>query len=182
MSDSQPSTLQSYIDSATGKAQSALGGVTGNSGDQAKGDLRKEKAEAEHDASHATARIPGATISGSGAAVTDNEKRTQGSWDQTLGSAKEALGGLVGSEDLKAAGRQQNLEGQHQEAKGQLSDLGSGVAGRAQGALGSAVSSVTGDKSGQAHYEQMRAEGKTQQRGVEAEVQQQAEAERRENI
>ena len=44
------------------------------------------------------------------------------------------------------------------------------------------MSSVTGDKSGQAHYEQMRAEGKTQQRGVEAEVQQQAEAERRENI
>ena len=57
------------------------------------------------------------------------------------------------------------------------------MAGRAQGALGSAVSSITGDKAGQTHYEQMRAEGKTQQRGVEAELQKQAEAEqRRENI
>ena len=85
------------------------------------------------------------------------------------------------SQSLKAAGRQQNLEGQQQEAKGQLSDYGSGISNRAQGAVGSAISSVTGDKEGQAHYEQMRAEGKTQQRGAEHDIVKQAEAERREN-
>ena len=31
---------------------------------------------------------------------------------------------------------------------------------RAQGAVGSAVSGLTGDQAGQAHYEKMRAEGK----------------------
>ena len=99
MSDSnQPSTLGAYVDAATGKAQSALGSLTGNTGDQAKGELRENKAQAEYDASHATAKIPGATISGSGAAVADNSDRSQGSWNQTMGSAKEALGGLIGNE------------------------------------------------------------------------------------
>ena len=83
-------------------------------------------------------------------------------------------------QNLKQAGRQQNLEGQQQEAKGQLNDFGSGLAGRAQGAIGSAVSGLTGDQAGHAHYEQMRAEGKTQQRGAEHDIQKQAEAERRE--
>jgi uncharacterized protein YjbJ (UPF0337 family) len=99
MSDSnQPSTLGSYVEAATGKAQNVLGNLTGNSGDQAKGELRENKAQAEYDASHATAKIPGATISGSGAAVADNTDRSQGNWNQTLGSAKEALGGLIGNE------------------------------------------------------------------------------------
>ena len=87
----------------------------------------------------------------------------------------------LSSQSLKASGRQQNLEGQQQEAKGQLSDYGSGISNRAQGAVGSAISGITGDKDGQAHYEQMRAEGKTQQRGAEHDIIKQAEADRREN-
>lgn len=86
---------------------------------------------------------------------------------------------LTRFQSLKSAGRQQNLEGQQQEAKGQLSDFGSGIANRAQGTVGGAVASMTGDKSGQAHYDQMRAEGKTQQRGAEYDIQKQAEAERK---
>lgn len=92
------STLKSYVDSATGAIQNAFGNVTGNRGDQAEGELRKDKAEAEHDASHATAKLPGATISGSGAATRDDPNRTEGSWNQTAGAAKETVGGLVGSE------------------------------------------------------------------------------------
>merc|ERR1712000_13438 len=176
--NNQPSTGNSMLESVTGKAQQALGNLTGNTGDQAKGELREDKAQAEYDASHATAKVPGATISGSGAAVTDNSDRSQGSWNQTMGSTKEALGGLVGNESLKQAGRQQNREGQEQEARGQLSDLGHGMGDRAQGAVGSAVSGLTGDQAGQAHYEKMRAEGKTQQRGAEHDIQKQAEAER----
>lgn len=96
--NNQPSTGNSMLESVTGKAQQALGNLTGNTGDQAKGELREDKAQAEYDASHATAKVPGATISGSGAAVTDNSDRSQGSWNQTMGSTKEALGGLVGNE------------------------------------------------------------------------------------
>lgn len=99
MSDStQPSTLKSYVDSATGKAQDVLGSLTGNTGDQAKGEVRQDKAQAEYDASQATAKVPGGAISGSGAVSKDDPNRTQGSWDQTMGSTKEALGGLIGNE------------------------------------------------------------------------------------
>lgn len=83
------------------------------------------------------------------------------------------------AKSLKSAGRQQNLEGQQQEAKGQLSDFGGGIANRAQGTIGSAVAGLTGDQKGQEHYDQMRAEGKTQQRGAEHDIQKQAEAEQR---
>jgi hypothetical protein len=80
---------------------------------------------------------------------------------------------------LKQSGRQQNLEGREQEAKGQLSDFGSGVGNRVQGTVGSAVAGLTGDREGQAHYDQLHAEGKTRQRGAEHDIQKQAEAERR---
>jgi uncharacterized protein YjbJ (UPF0337 family) len=92
------STLKSYVDSATGAAQNALGNLTGNAGDQAQGEARKNKAEAEHDLSHATAKVPGGAISGSGAFSKDDPNRTEGSWNQTVGSAKETLGGLIGNE------------------------------------------------------------------------------------
>ncbi|KIL96473.1 hypothetical protein FAVG1_01217 [Fusarium avenaceum] len=173
MSDAQPSTLKSIVDSTTGAVQNAIGSITGNTSDQAAGDLKKQKAEAEHDASHATAKLPGATLSGSGAATRDDPNRTEGSWNQTAGSAKETIGGLI-------AGREQNLEGRNQEAKGQLSDLGSGISERAKGTIGGAVSNLTGDKEKEAKYDELRAEGKTRQRGVEHDIQKQAEAERRE--
>lgn len=75
-------------------------------------------------------------------------------------------------------GRQQRREGEQQEAKGQLGDLGGGLARRAQGAVGGAVAGLTGDAAGRAHYEAMGADGKAQQRGVEHDVQRRAEAER----
>jgi hypothetical protein len=64
---------------------------------QAEGQAKRDKAQAEHDASHATVKLPGATATASGVAK-DDPKRTEGSWDQTLGSAKEAVGGILGSE------------------------------------------------------------------------------------
>lgn len=98
MADNQSSTLKSYVDSATGAVQNALGNLTGNTDDQAQGEVKKQKAEAEHDASHATAKLPGGTLSGSGAFTKDDPNRTEGNWNQTAGAAKETLGGLIGSE------------------------------------------------------------------------------------
>ena len=48
-------------------------------------------------ASHATAKLPGFTATASGV-TRDNPDRAGGSWDQTVGAAKETVGGLVGSE------------------------------------------------------------------------------------
>lgn len=91
------STLQAAIDSVTGTVQSVIGSVTGSTSDKAQGDAKKDKAQAEHDASHAAVKVPGATVSASGVAK-DHPDRSAGSWNQTVGSAKEAVGGLIGSE------------------------------------------------------------------------------------
>lgn len=53
------------------------------------------------------------------------------------------------------------------------------MASRAQGTIGGAISGLTGDKEGEAHYDRMRADGKAQQRGVEADLQKRAEAEQK---
>ncbi|KAK1749952.1 hypothetical protein QBC47DRAFT_394826 [Echria macrotheca] len=175
MSDNNTSTLKSYVDSAAGAVQSVVGNVLGTSGDQAEGKAKQQKADAEYDASHATVKLPGVTATSSGVAK-DDPDRAAGSWNQTIGSAKEFAGGLVGSENLKQAGRQQNLEGQEQEAKGQLSDYASGAADRVAGTLGGAVAGVTGDRTKQAEYEAKHDTGKTQQRGAEYDIKKQAEA------
>jgi uncharacterized protein YjbJ (UPF0337 family) len=96
--DKAPSTLQSYVDSATGAVQSAIGSLTGNTGDQVKGDAKKDAAKVEHDASQASVKVPGATISSDGGVNKDHPDRSAGNWNQTVGSAKETIGGLVGSE------------------------------------------------------------------------------------
>jgi hypothetical protein len=41
--------------------------------------------------------VPGATVSSAGVAK-DDPNRTAGSWNQTAGSAKEFVGGVVGNE------------------------------------------------------------------------------------
>jgi uncharacterized protein YjbJ (UPF0337 family) len=116
MSDKNTSTLQSYIDSASGAVQSAIGSLTGDASDQVRprlppnpsalytnnpqnaGETKKDKAQLENEASHATAKIGNYSASSSGAITKDDPNRTEGSWNQTIGSAKEAIGGLVGSE------------------------------------------------------------------------------------
>jgi len=90
---------------------------------------------------------------------------------------KEFIGSTFGAKGLQQEGARQNKEGQAQEAQGQISDLGSGISDRVQGTVGGAFSSLTGDKSGQAHYQAMHDAGKTTQRGAEADIQKQAEAE-----
>ncbi|KAI0402561.1 hypothetical protein F4802DRAFT_575581 [Xylaria palmicola] len=171
------STLKSTIDAVTGAAQNALGSITGNTADQTKGEAKQHKADVEHDASHATAKLPGFTASSSGSITKDDPDRAAGSYNQTAGSAKEALGGLLGSESLQAAGRKQNREGQDQEAKGQVNDYVSGIGDRATGTAGAAVAGLTGNKRAQANYREQHDDGKTQQRGAEHDIKKKADAE-----
>jgi len=173
MSDKNTSTVQSYIDSASGAVQSAFGSLTGNTSDKNSGEFKKDKAQAENDLSHTTAKVGNLSASSSGAITKDDPRRTEGSWNQTVGSAKEAVGGLIGSEDLKRTGAQQNAEGKSQEAQGQLNDFGSGVADRVAGAVGGAVAGVTGDRDAQLKAQEKHDIGKTQQRGAEHDIQKQ---------
>lgn len=148
------STLQSYADSAMGAIHSGIASITGSAGDQANADQAKAKAEAEKDLSHSAAKAGPFTISSSGAPAKDNSDRTEGQYDQTMGSVKEALGNLTGNENLKTQGREQNMQGQGQEAKGQLSDLGQGISDRVGGTVGSAYATLTGNKAAEEVYQQ----------------------------
>ncbi|KAG9774775.1 hypothetical protein ABEF93_004657 [Exophiala dermatitidis] len=170
-----PSTLKSAVDTATGYVQSGIAAVTGNPQDKAKAEQYKDKAATEHDLSHSAVKAGPVTVTPTGAAKDDSD-RTQGKWDQTIGSAKETVGNLLGNESLKQEGRDQNAQGQGKEAKGQLNDLGKGVSDRVQGALGSAVAGLTGDRTEQEKYNEIHDQGKTRQRGVEVELDKEASA------
>ncbi|KAH8197142.1 hypothetical protein TruAng_008708 [Truncatella angustata] len=174
-SNDNTSTLKSYVDSAVGAAQNVLGNLTGSTGDQVQGQAKQDKAQAENDASHATLKGPGFTASSAGVSK-DDPDRAAGSWNQIAGSAKETLGGLVGSQSLKQSGREQNLEGQQQEAKGQINDYTKGVGDRVTGTVGAAVSGLTGNTGAQKEYEAQHATGKTSQRGAEHDILKQADA------
>lgn len=138
---------------------------------QAHGDIEKAKGEAKNEASHETAKIgPFSADPNTGAVAKDNENRPTGQWDQTLGSTKEAVGNLIGNENLRRGGAEQNAAGKEQEAKGQLTDFGKGIQNRAMGALGSVGAAVTGDREGEQEYRDMHDEGKVRQRGAEADI------------
>ena len=140
--------------------------------DKQQAEDKKAEAAAKDDLSKAGGNIGGMSVSASGVAAND-PNRQAGSWNQTMGSAKETVGNLIGNESLKQQGQQQNAEGKAQEAKGQLNDLGKGVADRVSGAVGGAVAGVTGDREAQKAAERQHDTGKTLQRGAEAEIQKQ---------
>ncbi|KAK8214738.1 hypothetical protein M8818_002319 [Zalaria obscura] len=169
------STLQSYVDQASGYVQSAVGSLTGNSADKSQAEQKKTEAAAKDDLSHAGTNVGPFSVSTSGVAVND-ERRTQGSWDQTLGSGKEMVGNLVGAEGLKQEGIKQNQAGKGTEAEGQISDLGKGISDRVTGTVGGAVAGLTGNTEEQKKREAQHDTGKTQQRGVEADLDKQANA------
>ncbi|TVY37536.1 hypothetical protein LOCC1_G006223 [Lachnellula occidentalis] len=173
MSDKNTSTLQSYVDSATGAAQSALGSLTGSSADKNAGHAKKEDAALKNDLSHTAAKVGPLSASSSGAVTKDDPNRQEGAWNQTVGSAKETAGNLVGSEDLKRTGAEQNAAGKGQEAQGQLNDFGSGIKNRVGGAVGGAVAGVKGDRDAQLRAQEKHDVGKTQQRSAEVDIQKQ---------
>ena len=141
---------------------------------QAQGEQTHKQGQAEKDLSHSVGKVGPYAVSGSGGVSKDNPDRTEGSWNQTIGSAKESLGGLLGAEGLKQEGIQQNREGKGQEAQGQLSDLGGGMTDRVKGATGSAFAGLAGNKVDQEKYQAQHDTGKTQQRSAEADIQKQS--------
>jgi len=171
MSDGNSSTLGSYVNQATGAAQRVVGSITGDSSKEIKGEAAQDQAKEQHDNSHTTAKLgPVSADPHTGATATDDPNRSNGSWDQTVGSAKESLGNMIGNESLRKAGVEQNAAGKEQEAKGQLKDWGEGIQNRAQGALGGVAAAVSGDRNERKKFQDMHDEGKVRQRGAEADM------------
>lgn len=138
---------------------------------QNQGEAAQAKAQVQNENSHTTAKLgPFTADPNTGAAVKDNEKRSDGSWDQTIGSTKEAIGNMIGNENLRRTGAEQNAAGKEQEAKGQLQDWGEGIQGRAQGAIGSVGAAISGDRAEEEKFRDMHDEGKVRQRGAEADM------------
>ncbi|KAJ4351202.1 uncharacterized protein N0V89_006541 [Didymosphaeria variabile] len=171
----QTSTLQSVVDQASAAISSGIASLTGNPTDQREADTKRATAEAEHDLSHTAVKAGPFTANASGGVAKDDPNRSAGSWNQTMGSAKEAVGGLVGAEGLRQEGIRQNEEGKGQEAEGQVKDLGKGLSDRVGGTIGGAVAGLTGNAAQQTEAQRQHDEGKARQRGVEADLQKQAE-------
>ena len=178
MSNQETSTGQSYLDKATGAIQSGIGSLTGNTADKVQGENRKDIADAKHEASHTAAKAGPFSVTAEGGVAKDDPDRTSGAWNQNMGAAKEAVGGFLGAEGLKQEGIRQNKEGKGQEAAGQVNDLGKGIGDRLGGNIGAAVAGLTGNEAQKEEARRQHDEGKARQRGVEADLQKQAEAER----
>lgn len=83
-----------------------LGTVTGSEPDKRQGEQKQDIADARDAASHTGANVGGYSVSSSGVAK-NNPDRSEGSWNQTIGSGKEFVGGALGMEGLKKEGQQQ---------------------------------------------------------------------------
>jgi len=165
-SNKTTSTVQAIVDTATGAAKSVYGSVVRSSADH----TDQREGQARRDNSDATAKAGSVTVSGSGGVATDSKDRTEGSWSQVIGSAKQALGGLVGSESVKQAGAKQYRDGKQQEATGRLDDLASGISARVVGATGATISGLTGNTPAKDAYEAQHDDGKARQRSVEKDL------------
>ncbi|KAK6513311.1 hypothetical protein TWF281_004948 [Arthrobotrys megalospora] len=171
--NNQSSSLGSALQGVTGAVQRGIGQLTGSTKDVQDGTARKTAAEEQNERSHTAAKFGPVTATAEGGAHVDNKDRQQGSWDQTIGSGKQFVGGLIGNESLKAQGRTQYDEGVRQETAGQASDLVDGYTDRVGGALGGMLSS---DKEEQERYKRQHDEGKAAIRGVEHDLQKKAAA------
>jgi uncharacterized protein YjbJ (UPF0337 family) len=138
---------------------------------QNQGEAAQQKAQAQEENSRTTAKLgPISADPNTGATAKDNEDRSTGSWDQTVGSTKEAVGNLIGNESLRRTGAEQNAAGKEQEAKGQLKDWGEGIQNRAQGAIGSVGAAISGDRAEEEKFRDIHDQGKVRQRGAEADM------------
>ncbi|EWC46627.1 hypothetical protein DRE_04114 [Drechslerella stenobrocha 248] len=174
--EEQPSTFGSMIQNAVGTIQSGFGQLVGSNKDVTDGETKKAAAVEQNEQSHTAAKLGPVTATSGGGAHVDNKDRQQGAWDQTIGSGKQFVGGLVGNESLKSSGKTQYNEGVQRETAGQASDLVEGITNRVGGTLGGMF---TTDKGEQEAYRRQHEEGKAAIRSVEADLQKKAEAEER---
>ena len=101
-----------------------------------------------------------------------------GKYNQTVGAAKQSIGTLVGNENLRRTGEEQNQQGQEQEAMQHLQDWGEGVQNRVKGKVGEVLAAGK-PEGGEGHeedehmkYKRMHDQGKQAQKGAEQNIEQ----------
>lgn len=81
---------------------------------------------------------------------------------------------MVGNENLRRAGMEQNQQGKADEAKGQLQDFGQGMADRSRGAAGGIGAALTGNRAEEDRMREVHDAGKQKQKGAEEEMERRA--------
>jgi len=112
-------------------------------------------------------KFAGVTATKDGGVNVESKDRREGKWDENVGNLKSAVGGMVGSDNLKQSGEEQKSAGIAQQTVGQMKDFGEGLMDRAAGAANSAIGKLTGNKTSEAAGNAQKADGKAQQRSAE---------------
>jgi indoleamine 2,3-dioxygenase len=81
---------------------------------------------------------------------------------------------MVGSENIRRAGIEQNQQGKADEAKGQLQDFGEGIADRSRGAVRGVGAALTGDRAEEDRQREMHDAGKQKQKEAEEQMERRA--------
>ncbi|KAK2731050.1 hypothetical protein FQN55_005160 [Onygenales sp. PD_40] len=112
---------------------------------------------------------------------TQDDKPSNGTYDQTIGAAKQSLGSAIGNENLRRTGEEQNARGQDEQARMQAQQWGEGAADRVKGKVGEALSGPRFGGSDEERmkaeaerreYKQLHQEGKAQQKEAERDIDQ----------
>ena len=111
----------------------------------------------------------------------DKENLPSGTYNQTVGSAKQSVGAAIGNENLRRDGASQTARGEEEEARKQVHEWGNSVGDRVKGKVGEFVSGpgFGGDEEQRLKeekermkYKDLHDQGKMRQKGVEAEIDQ----------
>lgn len=96
-----------------------------------------------------------------------------GKYNQTVGSAKQSIGTLVGNKNLQRTGEEQNQQGQDEEAQIHAQNWAEGVEKRAKGKVGAVLAAGQPEGGGEddhMKWKRLHDEGKQTQKGAEQDI------------
>ena len=156
-----------------GRAEATIGSAIGNKNMQERGEaavrqaeIDKQKSNVTGDNSSKSASVGPFTANTEGGAIKNHPDRTEGSWDQKVGSVKENVGSFVGSDSLEESGNRQHAEGTGKKASGQMSDTATGIGESIKGTVGGAAAYVTGNNVKKNEMDQKAEDGKARVQSV----------------
>jgi uncharacterized protein YjbJ (UPF0337 family) len=91
----------------------------------------------------------------------ENKERRKGQFEELGGNIKQAVGGLVGDEQMEAEGRARDLQGEGRQETAETVGTAKGMAQEAKGTIKQGLGNLAAN-------EQMQAEGKAEELRSEA--------------
>ncbi|KAJ7915220.1 hypothetical protein B0H13DRAFT_2000760 [Mycena leptocephala] len=80
----------------------------------------------------------------------NSPSQTNGATNSMMGSAKEMVGGAVGSKSMQNDGKQQHAEGEAEKKTAQTADAADGLYNQVAGKVNNVIGSMMGDQSKEA--------------------------------